>query len=339
MPQFIGMLERPHRPGHAEAVVEVALPRRHGENVLGDRPYRVEAGEHLEDGEGRQDREDDGEIAEIVLVIDPVADQGAADEVAAGELDEHDRRARNPRHAVVHRDRQEQPEKAREDQEVDGGRTSAAIDEPAPDEERQQREQQHPVGRQLGPGEREGSGNHQQHDEQEQEARGDGLPRGPGRTGLGDGVRGGRRCTRAGRLQLFNHTIPFQNDPRSRTGAHAPLSSAPVGQAPFYQNAFSRKAIPSIRDAINRRFGNGVPGCRSAGRPPRPHPAGAKAGRRPKGRGCFAPRRTAMVRPDLERSGFADGEAVSCEDVARSRCISFQQPAGSSLDEYPPCPA
>ena len=258
-----GMLERPHRPGHAEAVVEVALPRRHGEDVLGDRPQRVEAGEHLEDGEGRQDREDDGEIAEVVLVIDPVADQGAADEIAAGELDEHDRRARNPRHAVVHRDRQEHPEEAREDQEIDGGRASAAIDEPAPDEERKQREQQHPVGRQHGPGDREGSGNHQQHDEQEQEARGGGLHRGPGRTGLGDGVRGGRQCTHAGRLQLFNHTIPFQNDPKPnrsipRSAPHPSArlhSTETLSPAKPYRHSGTR-SIGSFRD--------GVPGCQAA---------------------------------------------------------------------------
>ena len=150
-------------------VAEVALPRRNGEDEIGDRPQRVEAGEHLEDDEGHQDREDDREIAEVVPVIGPVADQGPADEIAADELDEHDRRARNPRHAVVHDQRQPHPEEACEDQEIDGGRASAAIGEPAPDEERKQREQQHPVGRQHGPGEREGSGNHQQHDEQEQE--------------------------------------------------------------------------------------------------------------------------------------------------------------------------
>ena len=263
------------------------------------------------------------EIAEVVLVIGPVADQGAADEIAAGELDEHDRSraesppcrcsppAPEPSRGSLRRPGDRRRPDVRRNRRASAGRGTETARAAAPGRATARLPASVKVPGTISSTT---SRNRRPGAVASTEARA-----GPA---WASGVRGGRQCTRAGRLQLFNHTIPFQNDPRSRTGAHAPLSSAPVGQVPFYRNAFSRKAILSFRGAINRSFGNGVPGCRSAGRAPRPHPAGAKAGRRLKGRGCSAPRRTAMVRPDLERSGFADGEAVSCEDVARSRCIS-----------------
>ena len=147
------MLERPLRPDQAEALAEVALPRRNVEDEIGDRPERVEAGEHLQDGEGQQAKEDEREIPEVVLVIDTVADQGPADEIPAEQLHEHDGCARDGREAVVHDQRQRQPEAARENQQVDGGRTAAGVVDPAPDQERKQHEQQHPVRRQHAAGE------------------------------------------------------------------------------------------------------------------------------------------------------------------------------------------
>ena len=161
----------------------------------------VDEGEHLEDDEGQQDEEGEREEPEVVLVVDPVADQGPADEIAAEHLHEHDRRARYGPEAVIGDQRQPQPEAAGEHQDIDGGRAAAGVGDPAPDEEGKHPEQQHPVRRQHAPGDLEGPGDQQDGHDQQQEARRGGRRHGeararsrpgPGSAGLAaDAGRGG----------------------------------------------------------------------------------------------------------------------------------------------------
>ena len=149
------------------------LPCRRGTSrtQIGDRPERVEAREHLQDGEGHQEKEGEREIPEVVLVIDSVPDEGPADEIPAEQLHEHDRRARYGRQAVIARSA---PAPARGSWRERGGRryrAAAGVGDPAPDEEGKQREQQHPVRRQHAPGDLEGSRDQQDDNGEQQQAR------------------------------------------------------------------------------------------------------------------------------------------------------------------------
>ena len=131
--------------------------------------------------------------------------------------------------------RQPEPDRAEQHEDVDGVRAARLAGQPAPGQEREEQQQQHPVRRQLGAGEREVAGDQQAGDDREQEpGRGDGgLGEHAGSAGVDGGSRAGLGCravTRSweGRLRLLDHRPRPTRPGRARAHLHRRRSPRPA---------------------------------------------------------------------------------------------------------------